>query len=227
MKKLLIILCILGFAHGAQAQTTKGTVVATGSFGFSVANEHNNETDFEENTTSYLLSPRVGFIISDYLELGAFGTYSRSKTDTEAYKALNDMQFEEAEATDKAIGVYVKKYIPLTDKVALTGTGEIGYSRYKSAETEQDKADHIYYSLKRETASLEVAIRPGFSFFASEKISLNATYGAISYSIKTYENETLDELHWGPEPKLLEEKTNRIGLDLTLSSFSLGLSYFF
>ncbi|PRY09742.1 outer membrane protein with beta-barrel domain [Pontibacter ummariensis] len=224
MKKLLILLCLVAIVTGTQAQTTQGTIVATGALGYTTSKD--KDPNSTERTFRYNLSPQLGYLVTDNLEAGLTGTFDKYH-----YRFENSIDSQEKEhfkrkATEKATGAYLKKYIFLTENLAFSGTGDITYQHFTETtvqDREQDGSRHTLYNSTYERELFIVAVRPGLSFFLSNKISLNTTYGTLSYTVLAIEQET-----W--QQDLLneyEDRTKAFTLNLTSSSFFLGLSYYF
>lgn len=230
MKKLLLLVVFLALHQGLRAQTSQGSVVVTGSVGYDASNK-SGTNNLKENTSSYLISPRIGYMVADNFEAGLFGTLHKREEDYHGRISGADKEYGESKMTEKAVGAYLKKYFFLKDKLAFSATGEASYNSVRSTHvtyTEGLRPKQLRSDYSYKTSRFEAAIRPGFSFFFSEKIALNATYGALTYS-----TESLDYLYYQhlypQEPRYYKDdrKTHGLKLDLSSASSSLGLSYFF
>lgn len=230
MKRIIILFCIVAFAQRVQAQTTQGSVVATGSFNYFTSLGEGEEGS-SQKTNRFNISPQIGYMVSDNLEIGLFANLDKYNYHSETLTTADEWNFSKHQTTSKAIGSYLRKYVFLTDKLAFTGKGEINYSTYTSTYNSfknTNGRDYDFYSTAIEDSQFEAAVRPGLSFFLSDKISLNTTYGALSYTIHSSDYESLQENYQNEmESNGYHNKKNKLSLDLSTSSFMLGLSYFF
>ncbi|GAA4425192.1 hypothetical protein GCM10023188_05900 [Pontibacter saemangeumensis] len=232
MKKLLSLFILVAIAQGVQAQTSKGAFVATGSVGYSFGKDKTPGTDLEDISRSYHISPKVGYLVSDKVEVGVFATISENARHIRYYYANNEIkQRFKAKSTQKAAGVYLKRYIFFTDKLALSGMGEFSYSTEETTHFEslQYGADPASFSTSRsEKAAFVAAARPGLSYFLSEKISLNGTFGELRFQKDICTTEEKEQNSTGEITSSLDEqKVRTFALDVSSSTFLLGVSYFF
>ncbi len=209
MKKL-IIMAILGlFGTAAAAQTSQGTVVLSGSVGYSKTTDNEGD-EFEQYQSTFNISPSIGYFISDGLEVGASIGYQKAKNNM-FYPTGWDMIEIEQETSLFAFAPYLTKYFMVSDRVALTGTGSVGFSKGTSTFSfDSDKAES-------DLSGFQLAVVPGITFFPTEKIGINASFGSLGYASLT------------SEPKEGEGKTksSNLGLNLNASTLNVGFSYHF
>lgn len=231
MKKFLILIVLFALHQELLAQLSPGSFVATGSFGYSISNKKGADNSFKGSRSSYTLSPQVGYLVSNNLEAGIIATLYKDVLHEKYTGAPESYQHTDFKTTQKAIGVYLKKYILITDKLAFLGSGEIAFRaiEHKYNSSSHYSFDHV--SFKHSDAknkSVIAAIRPRLSYFFSEKISLNANYGVIRYQMYTTLEEVKEQDYAGETLfRNTKELTRNLNFDLSSSSFTLALSYFF
>ncbi len=168
----------------------------------------------------FSLSPKVGYFIADKLEAGLSSSYANYLNE-----AVSNQQYG-SNSTVKdhtySIGIYLRKYFMLTDKIALNGTAELYYSLQKNV-TEYivpiyDNQEHLFTS-KRTTKSIGLTINPGITFFPNDKIGLGAAFGNLDYSHYNTNSKSTDSSN-------TESSGNAFGLNLSSSSLVFTLGYY-
>src|SRR5687768_4346243 len=77
MKKLLATAIFAFLGAGTFAQTSQGTIVASGSVGFSKTTQDSDESQAIKINTSYFnITPSIGYMIWNGLEVGALIGYA-------------------------------------------------------------------------------------------------------------------------------------------------------
>jgi hypothetical protein len=235
MKKLALLCAVTLLAYGAQAQTSKGTVVLTGKTGYTQYKGENEKkyegNDYGAEGYSYTLSPSLGVFIKDNLEIGTSLNFSRYKGEnfnsTPSY--TNSLI---AEGREKNFSIYAKQYKFLTERLAVHGTLSAGLgksektlvSTYLNTYSSQSSDQH------EKTTSFTFGVSPGVTFFASDKIGLTASLGTLSYSrSKDIRENAFSNIMYPPHSPYRNDysyKTNRLQLDFSSMYLNFGISYF-
>ncbi|WP_276496408.1 outer membrane beta-barrel protein [Pontibacter litorisediminis] len=222
MKKLFFAAVFACLTSAALAQTSQGTVVASGSLGYQ-NNNHKNDADTQKSVNrSFTLAPSIGYMLRDGLEAGISVGYTSSNDESKVYNVLPGGSLElrsTSETTNRslAIGPYLKKYFSVSEKIAFTGQA---YLNYVSAEHDY----HSDYSNSRsrsnyESTGFSVGLRPGITFFPTSKIGLSAGFGSLGYTRST----STSELEYFEDSK---STSSEFGLNLSGSTLSFGLGYY-
>lgn len=235
MKKLTLLIAIAALAaFGAQAQTAKGTLVLTGKAGYSQSKtKSDRDTNNPYNSHelyNYTLAPAFGYFIKDNLEIGA--TAHRYKFQ---YENIN--YFEGGSTTwnygenNKGVSVYARQYSYLTEKLALHGTLSVGLSNQVYYTNTYSAGPYAQNSKSEfDAIRLNSSLSPGLTFFASNKIGLEASLGALKYSRSNtdFVNESSSYINSPDNPKRSESTHKRNALQFDFSSMHLnfGISYF-
>ncbi|SNR39549.1 outer membrane beta-barrel protein [Lutibacter flavus] len=215
MKKLLIIglLVTFGISFGQEKEENsnvqKGTWNLGGNFTLNnSSSEINNNSSNTENNQFYVgFYPRVGYAINNNLIIGiGIGyEYHNNKnyySETESYNS---------DQNGIVVFPYIKKYFNVNEKFSFHLQGE-----FRVSKSWNDNNSSINFnSYEENNSSLFVGIRPGITFFLTEKIVLETSIGALGYS--TGKNESNNR----------EGKFNSFNFNFNSNNLLLGLSYFF
>ena len=239
----------MSLSYASQAQTTKGTVAFTGSLGYS---KYNSKTDQKNNAipfaefeppkniqSSLTLSPSIGYFLKDNLEIGASMFYRYSKSDNISHSIIHtdgirriDRQYNSLHDTkEKGFGIYARKYKFLTEKLAMYGTLSVGHRKstlnsvYSS--TTSDFKDYSDTNTKHTMFS--AVLSPGITFFASQKIGLNANLGAIAYNRDKREETSTYRESDQLQPLIQRSGShtfNSLVISLSTLHLNFGLTYY-
>jgi hypothetical protein len=217
MKRVLFFALLLGFAT-LQAQNSdedkrtisKGTWNLEGNVGFGF---NSSESDYlnanqEANGSFISIFPSIGYSVADQWMVGLKTGYGFNKSEIER---SNEAVSSENKSESITLAPYVRRYFGLTSNLVAHLQGEMGYLR---AWTESVSSDS-----NRSTSEVNqyfAAIRPGLSFFVSDKLALETFIGALQYSSSKNEYDTSETV-----------KNNNFRFDLDSSNILFGLSYYF
>lgn len=220
MKKLLFTILLACIGSAAIAQTSQGNVVVSGTVGYQNHTQQNEDKTSTYDSRSFIIAPGIGYILKDGLEAGISFRLSSSLSESNSYY-LNENGRGELysmnESKDKsfAISPYLKKYFYLTDKIAFTGEAYISFSKGDSR-YHYEHVNHSSTDSKRSNTGFGVGLRPGITFFPTEKIGLSTNFGRLGYNHTTYKNAEYD----------YKSKSSDFGLDLDGNTLTLGFGYY-
>lgn len=191
MRKTVLLFASVFISTLAFAQTQKGDIQLSGTLNYSKV-----ETGNTIETSSFQLTPRAGFFLSDNTSIGVILGYSSQKNETGITEQKTDLfQF----------GVYSRFYKPVVDKLffflepsILFGTGNIETTGTND----------------RDNNTFSIAVRPGLNYFLSDKLAMEASVGSLFY------NRT--KIEGGGS----SVETDAFGLNFNLSAFNIGASFF-
>ncbi|MCJ8164278.1 hypothetical protein MKJ04_05440 [Pontibacter sp. E15-1] len=120
--------------------------------------------------------------------------------------------------------VYARQYKYLTEKLAIHGTVSTGYQN--STSKNKSSVDYLDgtgsgQATETQAKSFMVGFSPGFTFFASKKVGLNLTLGALTYSHSQSEERSVNA-----SSPIEPYKSNTVELDFSSMNLNLGLSYY-
>lgn len=209
MKKLLTIaaFAVLGITSvNAQEQTTvggynQGDIFISGSVGFGST----SQGDVKSNEFGF--SPKVGFFVSDNFAIGATLGYT---SQTNERPAINPTTLEPVDAEDKttafSAGVFGRYYV--------TPVNQFSFFAELSASFVAAKNEIAFVDEDAKFDGLNFEFAPGISYFVSDCLTLEASYGIIGYN--TYKADTEGA-----------EATNTFNVGLDFSNINFGIAYKF
>ncbi len=215
MKKMLFtaLVAVFGLTSSAYAQFSAGTIAVGGGISISSENtkyESGSTTVEGDPTTSFNLSPSVGYFLADDLEVGVQVDFTRSGQSGEDF---NGDDYSEV-STIFAFGPYARKYFSLGESAAFYGEAGLGIGAGKS-KYEQGSTTYEYNKM----SIFSVGVTPGFVFRPAERIGVELSAGFFGFtSVKSEDPEGDDED--------LTTKSNDFGLSLDLSNVSLGVKFY-
>lgn len=167
MKKILlsaVAVMAFGFANAQEstgAGFSQGDVFITGSVGFG------NEKTGDNKTNTFNFSPKAGYFVTSNIAVGVqLGVTSTKETvDT----PLGDIENKE---TALEVGAFGRYYFTPTRNFSFFGQLSAGYVSNKV----ENDGDPEY-----KENGVNIALAPGISYFVSDHIALEATFGILGY----------------------------------------------
>lgn len=197
--KLLAIATLLLISLKSFSQVSQGNVFAGGSFII----QNNKYTDNHKSTT-FGISPRVGYFISNNFSVGLSIGYNHYTDKTTLSNVLGTYDHKYKNGTFN-IGPFARYYKSLgSDKFFLFVEGQLSFAH--NTVKNEDK----YASSSSDMNSIGVGFTPGFIFFPTPKFGFEANFGSLSLS------------HY-----LEGSKSTTTGLNLNTNSLAFGFNYYF
>jgi hypothetical protein len=169
MNKLISTLTLIVFSICAKAQTEKGNVYIGGSLSFNKSNTSQNGYS-NEFSTAYV-TPTVGLFLAKNFSVGLSPQYSYSKNNTEAFTS-NGLSISKNISHLLGGGIDFRYYFAIVPKLFFFPQLSSSYL----VSIGQSNTD---------TKLFRTSINPNLTFFATKKLALNFTYGALAYSYQT------------------------------------------
>lgn len=233
MKTILTIISAILLVNTSIAQTEKGKKFIGGYI--SVTGYKNTKDDLYSTSSnknhSFQLSPRFGAFINDKLALGGYVTFISQKEmqtgkNNWSQNGIPNLEYSTTYHTiGYGAGAFIRKYKMLTEKLFFTGTCEIGYMHQdQKKKFETNDPNHLNSINNPDEQLMKFnlvgsSIAPGFTYFVTPKLGVDASFGRLIYSFSTSKNVSL--------PSEINTKANNFNIDLNINSFSLGLNYYF
>lgn len=167
MKKILlsaIAVMAFGFANAQESTGTvgfkQGDIFATGSIGYG------SEKTGDFKTNQFNFSPKAGFFVTDNIAIGVQLGYTSSTEEQPGEGDVNSNTFE--------VGAFGRYYFTPARNFSFFGQLSLGYATQK---TDQDGVPG-----ESKSNGVNVGLAPGISYFVSEHIALEATFGLLGYN---------------------------------------------
>ena len=171
MKYLYLSLIIIVASSDLFAQTEKGNFILGGSFSYHYHQQNNPDGSFHKDhgISAY---PTFGIFFKDTWAAGTQLIFAYNKSVT-----VNPPSLVESirEGTSYGARLFLKKYFLLNEKVAFTGTAE--------GSAEKGTSNSNWSSIPAITrTNYNMGIRPGFSYFITKKLGLEANIGYLGFN---------------------------------------------
>lgn len=221
MKKppLIIFVLLMAFPCSGIAQMEKGSWLLPGKFGLNVERNktdikstlpnYPNQPDIIESVPSIMFSPGIRYFIVENLVLGIEGTYGRSRG-----KYSNSFSKTSRLITNNfGIGLFVRKYVPLSDKISFYM--EVNGGKDWEKPFGKNEAGEKFASIKFRAVRVNGVL--GFQYLITKNIGFDFYSNLIQYSSDKYMDLIKDEI---------VSDGHQLSLNLN-SSFGIGLNVFF
>ncbi len=204
MKKMIVMAALALFGtQFAKAQVQKGNFLVGGTLGVNSTTEKVDGSDNKETSTTFTISPKAGYALSDKWMVGvfvgsSFGT-NKDKVGEVTTKSKHTMI---------APGIFVRNYCQIADsKVFFMSEANVSYG------FGNDKAGDVK-TYKYSTISANVV--PGISYLVGKRLMLEGQFGGLGYRNETKTTEATDA-------KL---KTSEFAFNFT-KEFTVGVAFLF
>jgi hypothetical protein len=178
MKKIILIASFLITSLSISAQTDQGTLFVGGGLNFGSAKSKTKTTTSTTSTTqdgftttSFGISPGIGYFVSDKLAIGLDISYQGS---TDKAPAPSDVKFRN---TAFGFTPYLRYYLMLEDNFGFTGSFGVSVSSITSKSTSGSTTVD-----GPKGSNLAVGITPGIVYFPTTRIGLEANFGFLGFT---------------------------------------------
>lgn len=246
MKKLAIILftmtSVLSFS-----QLEKGEISIGGNVSGTYKNEDTKNTTYKirDIGTSFNISHNISYFVKNNLAIIpnlsiGYGDYER-KTERVFSNSIN-YQDNYNEHNLYGIGIGIKKFIPLSEKLFFTLYPNLTYSHriqthtFVGSYSYLTSNDSSYWTniTENRTNSINFSFAPGFAYRVSNKVLLTANTGRFfagySFGKSNYIEKEMSIRNSNTESTESEDKTgtiNQFNSNFSLiNSISIGFNYF-
>lgn len=172
---LLSLVFVCAFMVTTRAQISKGAVWVGGSIGYSQSkNDFKDPIVQDYKTSSFNVSPAIGFVVKDNLVVGFRLTYGHDKT-------KNNSSISESKTNSYGGGIFVRKYIPIISRLYLFGEASAAYTASKGDETWKEYVNGSYVNVKKTTKGLgtNLNVTPGLAVAITKKFQLETSLNSL------------------------------------------------
>jgi len=219
MKKSILILLTFFVIKASYSQTEKGKMFIGGQINVSGNSQNRLDTLYKNNYKSkgITLSPTFGYFIKDNIAIGANITfrYLNSKQTNKYTNITPTSRSDKSTSIGYGIGGFVRYYSNINDKFKFFLQGDLSYLK-----TEQ-KVTQSNYPIDQDYTnnSISCLISPGLVYFVTPNFGIQTTFGNLNYSFNIQKDKTKSyDNHY---------ITNNYGLNLNISTITLGFNYYF
>lgn len=199
MKRLPLLFIGCLFSVGVFSQTGQGAWTVGGLVKFSSSS---NSSGTEQKTTSFNLSPSIGYLVADNMEGGLSLGFGRDK-----YELYGN---DNGSSTIINIQPYFRYYLfTSNEKFAIMFRAAVGYAFIKREAPENSILNDS------NGKSLAVSLSPGFSYFFTDNIGLNFELEGLSFS------------RYDPDTDIDDNESSSFNFGISSFNPSLGFKYYF
>jgi hypothetical protein len=182
---------------------------------------------YNYNSTEYQIVPGFGYFIKDNFAVGAEINLDISNT---TYKNSNSYNTP-VESTTKSNtigygeGIFARYYKRIAGNFFFFAEGKIGYTyRIQKLDYSTSDSNYVYpanFPAHQEVQlnKISIDVKPGLVYFISPKLGIQTVFGDIDYSNSNSKNISLQQDN--------HNNSKSYGINLNMSTFYLGLSYYF
>jgi hypothetical protein len=226
--KNAILSFLMIFSVAASSQTEQGRILLGGSLGF--VNFKNNQSDTLDkvlNTTknsSLAIDLRGGYFFADNIAAGLLIGFNNNKDNVEYFSTPPAKTINEDRNNTFSIGLFGRMYTtPSANRFSFfaqlnfayfTGRAEKQTTSIDIAGVSTSKTSH------QEINGLGLSVNPGVAFFLSDRIALEALFGALAFSSTNYKDFNTSGRPTGTS------KISRLEATVSPSTLRLGISFY-
>jgi len=218
-------------AFSANAQIGKGSVQIGANLGFTVTNTDQNQVGQTAllgsgSTSSLVISPSAGYFLANNFVLGIAGGDTRTETNNSNTNPAGYTNTSSVISNSFSIGPYARYYFKLGEKAAVFTQLSLAYaSNSGSTATTNNNPIDVGSTLSTSSGqSLTITLQPGFSYFISNRFTLEAMIGSFYYAGTTSTN-TPDPSN-ATQNAALTTNTSKLNFNLTSTSVLFGFKYY-
>lgn len=217
MKKIFMTLAAVAVAATMNAQLYVGGQLGFGSTTNKTEGTVNGVTQSTElTTTDFNFGPEVGYKINDKMAVGLALTFGYTSEETAKNPDTKD------KTTNFAIKPYFRYTFVQFGKVGLFADGQIGFESGKISREVNNNGTTTTRDIK--TSGFSIAIVPGVSYQASDKISVVAKLGK---GLGFWNTKTTTPTNVGGQTIDVDRTSNEFGLNLRSLDLAVSLYYNF
>ncbi len=220
-RNLLFSLLLVLLVQVSFSQVKEGAILLGGQFTFDVSKVDYGSNSFREPSerTVFIIQPQLGFALSERLIVGGSLGYRNVKNISTDFFFGGPSTIETTENLF-AVSPFVRNYFGITEKFYfyLQGDASIGFGK----STFEDENGNEFQPEANLTA-LSIGVRPGLSFFVSDKVALEAEFGFLGY---TQEKSKQEFDIGGGNSETSEITDSNYGLNLNATTFNFGFSLY-
>lgn len=204
MKKMIVV-AVLGLigTQFANAQVKKGNILLGGNVTVATTSEKVEGVDGKETSTTFGISPKIGYAVSDKWVVGVFAgtSFVNNKDRVGAVDVKTKTNII-------APGIFVRNYHNIGEsKFAFFGEANVSYG-FGQTKVEDTKTQKI--------GAIDANIVPGITYFVTKRFMVEGVFGGINF------NNTKVTA----EPSGVETTNTSFGLQFT-KQFTLGVNWLF
>jgi hypothetical protein len=209
---LLFLMCLF---QQVQAQINKGVSALGGSLHF--VSRNIDRADGNAKQTNFAFQPSISYFLAKNLSLGIEVGYSYENNRN---YPISPGPYIESTLKSFSVGPFIRYYKALNEHVSLFGQGSfiVGFPRN---EVHSFQSGGITSTSNYHATQIVAGVNPGITFFITQRLALEGSYGFIGYRHQQDKSET------GIPATVTHNSGSSFELSFNPSSLGLGLQYYF
>ena len=211
---IFTIALLLTPQHSDASVPGEGAVFGGGGLLFNMQNEEIEGSafgDIDQSSSTFSITPRIGYYLTDEFVVGlGFGV--------ELITIEDNLEDTEASRSVYSVGPFVRYSEEIAGNLRIYG--EVGAMLGTGSGEEETPGSN---DINADISTLEVGLRPGLTYYLSESFAIEPSFGFFGFqseSIST-EEELVDGL------VAVNQESSEFTIDLSLSTISLSMHYYF
>jgi len=197
------------FASVASAQISKGSLFFGGQIsGYKNETESGSGGSNHENK-GLIFSPAIGTAVRQNLILGVDLTYAKYE--------IENLGFSEQESRSFGGGIFVRRYVPLTNRFYFFGQGRAGYT---NIDGEQNQGGTKTTS---ESHRIDLSLYPGVSFALTKSFHIEAGFNNLA--LISYETGQSKQTGFSSTPVITEFSSLGFSSNVSASNITFGFRF--
>lgn len=229
MKKVVLNLIAILIFTTCYSQTEKGKNFIGGQISISGNTTSNHDTlyKYDMNSFGFQFNPGFGHLIKNNFAVGCdlkFGISNETQKNEYSNQSPSKID-RKTNSMSCGIGGYARYYKKIIDKFFFYVNGEVSYTYqinklvYSSNDPNYVFPSYNPANQKVQSNIISLSINPGLVYFVTSKLGIQAAFGNIYYINSSSKNISVSfDNH---------KNADNYGINLNISTLSLGLNYFF
>jgi hypothetical protein len=190
-----------------------------GQFNFSRINLSTLDTLYNNKTTGtgFNIIPNVGYFIKDNFAIGVIGKFGISYQ-RQDYTRQSLIFAQTDKSTNYSLGGFARYYKKINDKFSVFIEGNTLF-RYSISNHEASQIPGRMYKIETQTNGFNVGIYAGLVYFPTPKLGIEGSFGSLYYDYSTSKSKNVSYNN--------HRNASTFGVNLSPSSFYLGMNYYF
>ncbi len=228
MKKILLILAIFTTLN-SYSQTEKGKTLIGGAISLSGFNQNYSDTSQTKiyKSFGYQITPSIGKFIKDNFAIGANLLYNSTNNTSDYHFTIANNYGASAKTTltKYGAGIFARYYKKIINNLYFSVNAGISYT-YQTVKFHwtSDLPNFTYptndpQNQQTNTYNYGISIVPALEYFVTPKFGIRTNFSNLYYTYSIAKNTTFSNNN--------KQVNSTYALSLNLSTFSLGMYYYF
>lgn len=186
--RLILMLSLLARFSFAQYQTDEGQKILGGQIAINTSTIENDSQKTVNNV--YTISPYVGYFPNNNLAIGLQLIYTSSLNDSRNLNNGTEVDLSKTKQNMMGLSPFIRYYVPVGPKMKFYGQVN-AYNGFGTAVTDYSSQTSGYTS-DLDVSQFGVSVTPGFTFFVTSKLGIDASFNLMNYNKYRFKSGDLE-----------------------------------